>query len=210
MDATLRAHVRRHISTIPVNGVKRIAFEDIYVKQRRQIQSSLIIFLVDASESMLVENRLQLAKGFALMLLNRINRNQCLLALVAFSGEQAHILLHPTRSIQIIRDQISDIPCDGATPLADGLQKVRQIIITQKRKNPSGIITLVILSDCEANVPLTRMGHIEKELRILARQIHKEDIRTIIINTDRQMQQQRILKLLGKELAASMQTYSFS
>ncbi len=153
--ATLRAYVRRQIS-IPTPQRKAIAPEDIHYKKLKPFRQSLIIFLVDASESMLSEERMQLVKGFSLMLLNRVNRNRCAVAIVVFSGEQARIILQPTRSIQMTREQITDIPCEGTTPMAAGLQLTLQLIRAQKRKKTLQNITLIVLSDGEANIPLIR------------------------------------------------------
>lgn len=153
---------------------------------------------------MLADERMQVVKGFALTLLQRLNRNKCALATVVFSGEQSRILLHPTRSIQITREHITNIPCEGATPMAAGLQTTLQLIRMQKRKDPLQNIILVMLSDGEANVPLMKGGNIEKELRILAEQIYKDGTRSIIFTTDRIAQRHPTIRLLKKHLSASL------
>ncbi|MFN9634861.1 MAG: VWA domain-containing protein, partial [Erythrobacteraceae bacterium] len=71
-------------------------------------------------------------------------------ALVAFRGEQAELLLPPTRSLTRARRALSELPGGGGTPLAMGLNAAREVAEAVIARGRSA--ALVILTDGRANI----------------------------------------------------------
>ena len=67
--------------------------------------------------------------------------NNSLLALIAFRGREAELLLPPTRSLQRAKKSLADLPGGGGTPLAHGIEQA-MLVADQGRR--SGGIPLVV------------------------------------------------------------------
>jgi magnesium chelatase subunit D len=153
-------------------------------KVRVSRSSGLILFLVDASDSMGACAQLAAAKGavFALLRAAYIRRDR--VGLIAFRGQEAQTLLAPTSSIHLARKKLRRLSSGGATPFADGLLKAWNLIRAEKLKTSSRQAVLVIVSDGEANVPLTPGGDKLAEIRGLGRRIRAEGVKTIFVDTN--------------------------
>jgi hypothetical protein len=71
-------------------------------------------------------------------------------ALVAFRGESAELLLPPTRSLTRARRSLAELPGGGGTPLALGLNAAREVAEAVIARGRSA--ALVILTDGRANI----------------------------------------------------------
>jgi Mg-chelatase subunit ChlD len=167
-----------------VAGDLTVSTRDLRIKVRRQQHKSLIVFAVDASESMGAERRMRAAKGAVLGLLTRAYQKRDSVSVIAFGGEEARILLQPTRSISLAKRHLRELPVGGATPFAHGLVTARQVIASQRGKNPALEPILVIISDGEANVPLNRGAAVNEELFALARRISRDGYHVTVIDTN--------------------------
>lgn len=158
---------------------------DLYKKIRRQPRHQLVVFVVDASDSMGQGNlvRMAAAKGAVLALLQNAYFDRCRVALVAFGGKKAEVLLAPTRSIERARERLRRMPTGGATPLADGLWQGWQLVRRERARAPGLRPLLVILSDGEANVPLTAGNQVMGEVLAVAGRIRDDGIPALVIDT---------------------------
>lgn len=123
------------------------------------------------------------AKGAILGLLTSAYQNRDRVALVAFRGQRAQLLLAPTSSVLLAQQQLRKLAIGGATPLADGLQQAWQLIRAERHKLPSLQPLLVVVSDGEANVPLVPGADVFRELSDLARQIARDRIAALVIDS---------------------------
>lgn len=144
-----------------------------------------MVFVVDASESMGegTLERMRAAKGAVLALLTAAYQNRDQVALVAFRERQAEVLLRPTSSVLLAQQRLRRLALGGATPLAAGLWEAWQLIRNERRKQPGLQPLLVLVSDGEANVPLTPGADILPELADLARRIRREGIAVEVIDS---------------------------
>ncbi|MEM7701840.1 MAG: magnesium chelatase subunit D [Pseudomonadota bacterium] len=123
--------------------------EDLRVRRFEDKAARVTIFAVDASGSAAAA-RLAEAKGAVELMLAQAYVTRSEVALVAFRGESAELLLPPTRSLTRARRALSELPGGGGTPLAMGLDAARECAeaVAAKGRTPS----LVVLTDGRANI----------------------------------------------------------
>ena len=118
----------------------------------RKTSGCLLLFVVDTSGSMAAWQRIRQTKAAILALLTQAYRQRDLVALLAFHGSTAELVLTPRRGLGTARRALEKLPVGGATPLAAGLAACRRTIALQKRKDPRLPVWTVILTDGRANM----------------------------------------------------------
>lgn len=121
-----------------------------YVRYAHNTESTAI-FAVDASGSTALE-RLGEAKGCVELLLADCYVRRDEVALVAFRGDGAEVLLEPTRSLVRAKRSLTALPGGGPTPLAAGLSQALDLADRARRRGQSPLI--VLLTDGKGNVAL--------------------------------------------------------
>ncbi len=162
----------------------RITRDDLRYKKFKRKAGVLFLFAIDASSSMAV-NRFSQAKGAMMRLLGEAYIHRDKVAMVSFRGDDASLLLAPTRSVELGRRLIEALPAGGATPLAKGLVRAIEVagIAREKDRMPT---LLLLLTDGRANVSMRGdrdRAVIEEELRQLGVTLHHEKIETVVIDT---------------------------
>jgi magnesium chelatase subunit D len=132
--------------------VRRDDFRVMRVEQRSRTTT---IFLVDASGSSAL-NRLAEAKGAVELLLAECYKRRDQVAVLAFRGRNAQLLLPPTRSLTRAKRSLSGLPGGGGTPLAAAIDAGYLLAETVRRAGDTP--ALVFLTDGRANVSLSGEG----------------------------------------------------
>ncbi|MFX1311662.1 MAG: magnesium chelatase subunit D family protein [Promethearchaeota archaeon] len=164
------------------NGKRLLIKEDhIHLKKRRGKSSYLVIFCVDASGSMGVNERMKIVKGiiFSLLQNNYIYRDK--VSLVVFRKDKAEVILPPTRSTDLAYRLLKNIPTGGTTPLVQGLMKSVDIALEETRKKTGYIPLIVLLTDARGNVYFN--DPVEDIIKT-GKYIAKNEINMIIIDTE--------------------------
>jgi magnesium chelatase subunit D len=127
----------------------RIQASDCRVTRYQQRARTLTVFVVDASGSSAL-HRLAEAKGAVELLLADcyIRRDQ--VAVIAFRGRAAELLLPPTRSLPRAKRSLAGLPGGGATPLAAAIDAAVTLASQARRRGETP--TLVMLTDGRANI----------------------------------------------------------
>ncbi len=125
--------------------------DDLRISRFKQRTETTVIFVVDASGSTAF-NRLAEAKGAVELLLADCYVRRESVALIAFRGTSAELLLAPTRSLTRAKRSLAGLPGGGATPLAAGLDAAAELAAAVTRKGQTPI--LILLSDGRGNIAL--------------------------------------------------------
>ena len=206
-DATLRAAlIRQHNS--PVDELFNVVESDLRKKVYKRPRKTLIVFVVDASDSMGegAYARIKSAKGAVLAILAKAYQKRHRVGMVAFRDERADVVLQPTSSLPLARQQLRALPTGGATPFADGLMKGWRMVKTERLKDPGIRPLLVILSDGEANVPhdpSLRLTEVMPELFLIAERIGRDKVSSISIDTRPLHQPKETMRKLSRLLGGT-------
>jgi magnesium chelatase subunit D len=170
-------------------------FRTIRFAERRE---TLTIFAVDASGSLAL-NRLAETKGAVELLLADcyIRRDQ--VALIAFRGKEAELILRPTRSLLLAKRSLSGLPGGGGTPMASGIDASAALAQSALRRGQTPLI--VFLTDGRANI--ARDGAAGRpaardDALVSAKILSRFAIRSLLIDTSPRAEPQ------AEQLAAAM------
>lgn len=190
---------------------KRVAFaiqsSDFQRKIRVKKSSNLILFVVDASWSMAVAERMSATKGAILSLLTDAYQRRDRVGLIVFQKNRATLILSPTNSVQLAQRALADIPVGGKTPLAAGLYLAHQVIQKERILHPDVLAMMILLTDGAGNVSMTNLPP-QEEAHRLADKIAEDNIRCVVINMEHAAFDQGLAQSLADHLKAPCYTLS--
>lgn len=166
--------------------------DDLHIKKYRSKAGTLFCFLVDASGSMAL-HRMRQAKGAVNALLQQAYVHRDQVALLAFRGERADLLLPPSQSVELAKRALDVLPTGGGTPLAAALLAAYQIS-EQARSRGIFRTTIVLITDGRPNVPLKadptmdkarRLEQARQEVQQLAGRLRAAGVGAVVIDTQR-------------------------
>lgn len=206
LPATIREAARKQKNRQkPLETALKICLEDVREKLRTYKAPLTMIFLIDLSGSMLFN--LEAVKEALLKLHSDAYRSRDRVGIVALKGLRAEAVQHPTTNLRVVANKLVNLRISGYTPLATGMLKTWEVLKEAKRRDPSTVPVMVVITDGGANVPLKRSletGEVREieEVRVIVREyedlsvkdvmsvsrlVKREGIHTIVINTNPHM-----------------------
>jgi len=198
-DATLRAAAPEQTHRDKKGLALAVRSDDYQKKVRVRKASNLVLFVVDASWSMAVAERMQATKGAIMSLLTDAYQRRDRVGLVVFQKDQARVVMPPTNSVELAQKALKDIPVGGKTPLSAGLNLAHKVIQQELRLHKDVMPLMIVLTDGAGNVSMTDMPAQEEAYRF-AELIHEDDIRSIVINMEHAAFDQGLAAQLAKHL----------
>ena len=171
-------------------GVRRIHVrrEDFHVTRFKQLGQTTTVFVVDASGSSAL-HRLAEAKGAVELLLADCYVRRDRVAVIAFRGKAAELLLPPTRSLARAKRSLAGLPGGGGTPLAAGLDAASELAEQLSRRGETPIV--VLLTDGRANIARDgRPGRAQASTDAIAsaQQFRQAGLAAVLLDTSPQPQ----------------------
>ncbi len=184
---------------------QRVAFairsSDYQRKIRVKKTANLVLFVVDASWSMAVAERMTATKGAILSLLTDAYQRRDRVGLIVFQKDRATLVLPPTNSVQLARRALADIPVGGKTPLSAGLALAHEVIQRERLAHPDINPLVILLTDGAGNVSLGPTPPQEEAHRI-AEEIAEDEIRCVVINMEHAAFDQGLAQTLAEHMEA--------
>jgi magnesium chelatase subunit D len=182
--ATLRAAAPwQRLRRREAAGRVEIRRDDFRVTRTKQRAETTTIFVVDASGSQAF-NRLAEAKGAVELLLADCYVRRDRVAVLAFRGTGAQILLPPTRSLVRAKRSLAGLPGGGGTPLAAGIDA--GFVMADGIRRRGGTPTIVLLTDGRANVGQDGKGgraRADADAVAAARQVRAARLTALLVDT---------------------------
>jgi magnesium chelatase subunit D len=174
---------------------------DLRVRQYRSKAGTLFCFAVDASGSMAL-HRMRQAKGAVHTLLQQAYVQRDKVALIAFRGAHADLLMPPSQSVELAQRALDVLPTGGGTPLASALLLACDVAQGAKLRGIAQTI-LVLLTDGRGNVSLTPGGDARAEVQQVGRHVQSVGLRAIVVDTQRSYlsrgEARQLAEMLGGE-----------
>ncbi|MBI3243771.1 MAG: VWA domain-containing protein [Chloroflexi bacterium] len=208
-DATLRAAAPFQVQRSEQRAEHDVAFavktEDFHRKIRVRKAANLILFVVDASWSMAVAERMSATKGAIMSLLTDAYQRRDRVGLIVFQKNQSRLILPPTNSVMLAQKALADIPVGGKTPLSAGLTMAFKILAQEKRLHPDVMPLMILLTDGAGNVSMTDLPP-QTEAYRAAELIKDENIKSVVINMEHAAFDQGLARGLAEHLGCACLT----
>jgi magnesium chelatase subunit D len=208
-DATLRAaapHQKERQQTSPDGPALALRPTDYQKKVRVRRAANLILFVVDASWSMAVAERMQATKGAIMSLLTDAYQRRDRVGLVVFQKNDAHLVLPPTNSVELAQQALADIPVGGKTPLSAGLALAHRVITQELRLRPELTPLMILLTDGAGNVSMSDDLPPQEEAYRTANLIREALVHSVVINMEHIAFDQGLAQALADQLDAPCYT----
>jgi magnesium chelatase subunit D len=159
---------------------------DFREKVYRLKTGRLVIFVVDSSGSIGTLYRMEEAKAAALSLLTDAYQKRDRVAIVAFYGASAELLLPPTNSPDLAGRLLAALPSGGKTPLSSALALTHKLLKTERSKDPMVTPFVILMTDGRPNIPLDPKAEPWKEVLRFADLLAEDPtLNFLLIDTDR-------------------------
>ncbi len=211
LDATLRAaapYQRERRAQSSAGPALRLRPQDYQRKVRIRRAANLILFVVDASWSMAVSERMQATKGAILSLLTDAYQRRDRVGLIVFRGDRATLVLPPTNSVELAQRYLSNLPVGGKTPLSAGLWLALKTVQEEKLRRPDTRPLLVILTDGAGNVSMGEQSP-KEEAYLIAEEIQAHHIDAVVIDMEAAEFNQGYARALAERLGGPCYTLAY-
>jgi magnesium chelatase subunit D len=177
---TLRRRAGDSAAPAPRIAIRR---EDFRIVRFRHRSETTTIFVVDASGSAALQ-RLAEAKGAVELLLAECYVRRDKVALLAFRGQGAELLLPPTSSLVRAKRNLAGLPGGGGTPIAAAIDAACLLADAVRRRGQTP--SIVFLTDGRANIArdgTPGRARAQQEALAAARQLAASGFAALLLDT---------------------------
>ncbi len=197
---SVNEYTKKEIAGEPEQSLAvKVKRADIMVNQVEVSYPEVSIICLDASGSMGLNGRIDIARSILESLLYSSYRKREKVAIVSFHDMSADILLQPTGSLEVARARIDAVETGGRTPLAQGILKAGELadqVILQ-----GYVPTIILLSDGHATYA-PRGNDPYKEAIQAALSIQESNKRCIMVDTSDGSDMLRLSSNLAEAMGA--------
>lgn len=187
-SATIRAAAPYQQVRGRMNGNKlELRPGDLRQKVRERKTRSLLVFVVDGSDSVMARQIMPKTKRILLALLQNAYEKRDRVAMLVFRFAQGRVVLPPTRNFTRARRSVEELYIGGCTPLATGLLEGLRLAETERLRDPTTRPILIVLTDGLANIDLSgNMRHDtpRRDALNVAQEIATRQIPSVMIDTN--------------------------
>jgi magnesium chelatase subunit D len=161
--------------------------EDLRQKVRERKTRSLLILVVDGSDSVMARQLTPKTKRVLLALLQNAYEKRDRVAMLVFRFAQGRVVLPPTRNFARARRSVEELYIGGCTPLATGLLEGLRLAETERLRDPTTKPILIVLTDGLANIDLSgNMRHDtpRRDALNVAQEITARQVPAVMIDTN--------------------------
>lgn len=204
-DATIRAAAPYQLERDHSEMAYSLERSDFQRKVRVKKTANLILFVVDASWSMAVAERMQATKGAIMSLLTDAYQRRDRVGLIVFHKDRAIEVLKPTNSVTLAKKALADIPIGGKTPLSAGLALAREVFRKERASHPDVQPLMILLTDGAGNVAMMGLPP-QKEAHRMAQMMQDDGVRSVTINMEHESFDQGLAAELADHLGGPCYT----
>ena len=161
-------------------------------------EGNLVIFVVDASGSMAARDRMAAVSGATLSLLRDAYQRRDKVAVITFRRHEARLLLPPTSSAHIAGRRLARFDTGGKTPLAEGLQAARELVVRERVRDRARRPLVVVLTDGRATAGPDPLGR----SRIAAARLLAEGAAAVVVDCETSYVRLGLAGRLARQLGA--------
>lgn len=183
LDATIRAAALHQQSRSGHLAIK-LAPEDVHYKIREKRIGNLLLFVVDASNSMGARGRMATSKGAVMSLLLDAYQKRDKVSMVSFRRQEAFVNLPITNSVELAGKLLAEMPVGGRTPLNAGLVKGYEQVRNYLIREPTARPIVIIITDGKTNVSLGGGKPVDEMLKLARKMTLEKQIKYIVVDTE--------------------------
>jgi magnesium chelatase subunit D len=127
------------------------------------------------------QQRMVATKGAVISLLLDAYQRRDKVAMIAFKGTEAEVVLSPTSSAKLAQERLAQLPTGGRTPMARALLEARKLIHQHKLRDQDMPPLLVVVSDCRANVGISSIDPFEETLKV-CESLKEDKVQSIVLD----------------------------
>lgn len=179
----LRRQERAQAGAATADRKVEVRRDDFRITRFKQHTETTTIFVVDASGSAAL-HRLAEAKGAVELMLAECYVRRDSVALIAFRGRAAELLLPPTRSLVRAKRQLAGLPGGGGTPLAIAIDLTVTLADQVVRRGQSTVA--IFLTDGQTNIArdgTSGRSRAEEDALAAARALRAAGLAALLVDT---------------------------
>ncbi len=183
IDATIRAAAPHQFSRQHEEGKVKITKDDIREKVRTKHVENAFYFMLDASGSLVIRNRIGKTKAAILSMLELHFAKRDRVGLMTFNEKRIEEVMPPTRAVEHLSDAITNISVDTGTPLSQAFMECWRFVKSYRKKHPEAFIHIVLFSDGRATQSINPDIDPCEEALEIAKHLHEENVDWIVVDT---------------------------